>query len=87
MAMDAMLATIAIGGQEIYGINREAGRNKLIYCLIYHFRLNPLMAASANPFRRGTWSGVRRVLAFTTPSHILSPMFHWSWEYDSCLAK
>jgi hypothetical protein len=25
MAMDAMLATIANGGQEIYNINREAG--------------------------------------------------------------
>ncbi len=55
MAMDAMLATIANGGQEIYNIDREAGRNKLIYCLIHHFKLNPLMAALANPFCRGTW--------------------------------
>ncbi len=54
MAMDAMLATIANGGQEIYNIDREAGRNKLIYCLIYQFKLNPLMATLANPFRRGT---------------------------------
>jgi hypothetical protein len=54
MVMDAMLATIANGGQKNYNINREGGRNKLIYCLVYHFKLNPLMAASANPFRRGT---------------------------------
>jgi hypothetical protein len=55
MAMDAMLATIANGRQEIYHIDREAGRNKLIHCLIYHFKINPLMAALANTFCRGTW--------------------------------
>jgi hypothetical protein len=58
MAIDAMLATIAYVGQEIYSINREAGRNKLIYSLIYYFIPNPLMVALANPFRRGTWGGV-----------------------------
>ncbi len=54
MAMDAILATIAEGKQAIVDINRDAGRNKLISHLFYHIILNPSMAASANPFCRGT---------------------------------
>jgi hypothetical protein len=34
MALDANLATIANGEQAIVGIDREAGRNELISCLI-----------------------------------------------------
>jgi hypothetical protein len=33
--MDAVLATIANGEQAIVDIDREAGRDKLISCLIY----------------------------------------------------
>ncbi len=40
MAMDAILATIADGEQEIVGIDREASRNKLISCLIFTVILN-----------------------------------------------
>jgi hypothetical protein len=32
MAIDAILGTLANGGGAIVDINREAGRNKLIYC-------------------------------------------------------
>jgi hypothetical protein len=35
MAMDAILATIAYGEQFIIDVEREAGRNKLLSCLIY----------------------------------------------------
>ncbi len=52
--MDAILAIIANGEQVIVGINREAGRNKLISHLIFTLILNPLMAALSNPFRRGS---------------------------------
>jgi hypothetical protein len=41
MATDAILATIANGGQAIVDINREVARNKLIYCLIYYLMLIP----------------------------------------------
>jgi hypothetical protein len=54
MAMDAILATIADGEQAIVGIDREAGRNKLISCLIFTLILNPLAAALSNPFCRGS---------------------------------
>jgi hypothetical protein len=53
--MDAMLDTVANSGQVIVDMDREAGRNKLISCLIYNLILNPLMGVSANPLRRGSW--------------------------------
>jgi hypothetical protein len=53
--MDAIFATIADGGQAINDIDREAGRNKLISFLIYHFILNLSMVASANPFHKVCW--------------------------------
>ncbi len=53
-AMHAVLAIIANGGQTIVVIYREGGRNKLISPLLYSFILNPSMAASSNPFRRGS---------------------------------
>jgi hypothetical protein len=52
MAMDAISATIANLEQAIVGIDREAGRNKLISCLIFTLRLNSLTAALSNPFHR-----------------------------------
>ena len=52
--MNAILAIISDGGQGIVDIDREVGRNKLITCLIQDIILNPLMAASANPFCRGS---------------------------------
>jgi len=55
MAMDAILATIANGRQAIVDIDREAGRNKFISCLINYFILSPLMMALADPFCRGSW--------------------------------
>jgi hypothetical protein len=55
MAIDAILATVANGGQAIVDIDREAGRNKLISHLIYYILLNPPMMASAKPFRKGSW--------------------------------
>jgi hypothetical protein len=59
MAMDAILATVANAEQAIVDIYREAGRNKLIYHLIYTLILNPLMAALPNPFCRSSrgWGG------------------------------
>jgi hypothetical protein len=53
--MVAMLATIANSRQTIVDINRVAGGNKLISCLLYYFILNPVVVAFANPFRRGCW--------------------------------
>jgi len=52
--MDAIVATVVDGGRAIVDINIEPGRNKLIYHLLYNFILNPSMAASSNPFRRGS---------------------------------
>ncbi len=52
--MNAMLANIADGGRAIVVIYREGSRKKLISPLLYNFILNSLMAASANPFRRGS---------------------------------
>jgi hypothetical protein len=57
--MDAILATIADGGQAMVHIDREASRNTLIICLIYNLILNPSKETSPNPFCRG--SGVRYV--------------------------
>jgi hypothetical protein len=54
MAIDAILATVADGGRAIVDIDREAGRDKLISCLVYYFILNPSTAASANPFQKGS---------------------------------
>ncbi len=55
-----MLVIIAEGRQGIVDIDREVGRNNFIACLIHDFILNPSMAASANPFPRGSrgWSMV-----------------------------
>jgi hypothetical protein len=50
-----MLAAIADGRQAIVDMDREAGGNKLISCLIYYFILNPSKVAFANPFCRGSW--------------------------------
>ena len=50
MVMDAIVATVVDGGQEIVDIDIEAGRNKLIFHLLYSFTLNPSTAASSNPF-------------------------------------
>jgi hypothetical protein len=57
IALDTILATIANGGQGIVDTNsnREAGRNRLISCLIYYLILYPLKAASTKPFRTGSW--------------------------------
>ena len=55
MVMDAIVATVVDGGQEIVDIDIEAGRNKLIFHLLYSFTLNPSTAASSNPFWRGFW--------------------------------
>ena len=52
--MNAVLAIIADGGRAIIVIYREGSRNKLISPLLYNFILNPLMAASSNPFRIGS---------------------------------
>ena len=52
------MATVVDGGRAIVDINIEPGRNKLIYHLLYNFILNPSMAASSNPFQRGSWGGV-----------------------------
>ena len=52
--MNAVLTIIADGGQGIVDIDREVERNKFITCLIHDIILNPLMAASANPFRRSS---------------------------------
>ena len=54
MAINAVLAIIADGGRAIVVIYREGSRNKLISPLLYNFILNPSMAASSNPFRRGS---------------------------------
>ncbi len=54
-AMDAILATVANGGQAPVDINREAGRNKIISHFIYYLILNPSTSALANPFCRGPW--------------------------------
>ncbi len=54
MAMNAVLAIIANGGQAIVVIYREGRRNELISPLLYNFILNPSMAASSNPFRIGS---------------------------------
>ncbi len=51
---DAVLTIISDGGQGIVDIDTEVGKNKLITRLIHNIILNPLMAASANPFRRGS---------------------------------
>ncbi len=48
--MDAILATIAKGGQAIVHIDREANRNKLITHLIYNLIQNPWKATSLTPF-------------------------------------
>jgi hypothetical protein len=53
--MNAVLAIIADGRQAIVVIYREGSRNKLISPLLYNFLLNPLMAASSNPFQIGSW--------------------------------
>ena len=53
MAMDTIAATVVNRGQAIVDIDIEAGRNKLISHFLYNFALNPLIAASPNPFRRG----------------------------------
>jgi hypothetical protein len=50
MVMDAIVATVVDGGRAIVDIDIEAGRNKLIYHLLYNFTLNPSTAASSNPF-------------------------------------
>ncbi len=52
------MATVVDGGQAIVGINIEAIGNKLISNFLYNVILNPSMAASSNPFRRGSrgWS-------------------------------
>jgi hypothetical protein len=55
--MNAVLAIISDGGQGIADIDREVGRNKLITRLIHDIILNPWMAASANPFHRGSQRG------------------------------
>ncbi len=52
--MNAVLAIIADGGRAIIVIYREGSRNKLTSPLLYSFILNPSMATSANPFRRGS---------------------------------
>jgi hypothetical protein len=50
MAMGAILATIADDGEQaIVDIDREAGRNKLISCLIHTLIINLLTAALPNP--------------------------------------
>jgi hypothetical protein len=54
MAIDAILATITNGVQAIVDINREAGRNILIPCLIYYLILKPLKAALAKLYCRGS---------------------------------
>jgi hypothetical protein len=54
MLMDAIVATVVDGGRAIVDIDIEAGRNKLIYHLLYNFILNTLMAALSNPFQRGS---------------------------------
>jgi hypothetical protein len=56
MAIDAMLATIANGGQAVADIISEADRNELNYCSMKYFVLNPLAEALAGPFRRGSQS-------------------------------
>jgi hypothetical protein len=55
--MNANVATVVKGGQAIFDIDIEAGRNKLISHLLYNFILNPSMAATSNPFQRdpGGW--------------------------------
>ena len=57
MAMDATLAAPANGRQAIVDIDREAGRNKFISCLINYFILSPSMMALADPFCRGSRGG------------------------------
>ena len=49
------MVTVVDGEQAIVGINIEASRNKLISNFLYNVILNPSMAASSNPFRRGSW--------------------------------
>jgi hypothetical protein len=51
--MNAVLVIIADGGQAIVVMFRGS-RNKLISHLLYSFILIPLMAASSNPFQRGS---------------------------------
>jgi hypothetical protein len=53
--MDDILAAIANGWQRIVDIDRENGRNKLVFCLIYHLTVNPSTTASAKSFCRGSW--------------------------------
>ena len=53
--MNAIMATIVNRGQAIVNIDIEASRNKLFSNLLHNFILNPLMAASSIPFRRGSW--------------------------------
>jgi hypothetical protein len=52
--VNAILAIIADGRRAIVVIYREGNRNKSISPLLYNFILNPSMAASSNPFRRGS---------------------------------
>jgi hypothetical protein len=47
--MDAMLATIVDGGRAIVVIYRDAGRNKLIYPLIWNFNTKPFECDLAQP--------------------------------------
>jgi hypothetical protein len=57
--MDAVLATVANGGQAIVDIDREACRNKFISHILYHVTLHPSAAASTNPFHSGSqWWGI-----------------------------
>ncbi len=57
MAIYAILTTAAHGGRAIVDIDREAGRDKFISCLIYYLIVNPSMVILANPFRRGFQQG------------------------------
>jgi hypothetical protein len=43
--MDAIAATVVDGGQAIFDIDIEAGRNKSISHSVYNFIINPSMAA------------------------------------------
>jgi hypothetical protein len=54
MAMDAILATVSNVRQAIVDIDREAGRNKLIFHSICYLILNPLMVTLSSLFCRGS---------------------------------
>ena len=49
MAMDAILANIAEGKQAIVDIDREAGRNKLIYHFMLSHNTKPFHGSLGQP--------------------------------------